>query len=140
MSSDSPRSSLLHPQVSSELIFSSISNQGEPLKTSRWIELCSEDEVLNKGIYSYATDRDEAEYPILIVRTDSGLHALHDECPHRRVAISERGYLDGEVVHCGFHHWGFEIETGAHTMSTGICIDRFEVKVEGGRVLIGVPW
>ena len=102
-----------------------------------WVELCAEDDVSVDGIYPYDLPRESGLHPIILVRTYGGLYALHDECPHRRVALSDEGYLDGQTLHCGWHHWGFSVETGAHTIPTGICIERFEVKVDAGQVWVG---
>lgn len=148
MSTDPPRSSLLPPSHAfnlsttphpSPVSGSAASGPDGDVKRLRWVAVCDEDEVSVHGLYPYDVDRDGSEYPILMIRTYGGLYALHDECPHRRIAISESGYLDGEVVHCGWHHWGFEVETGAHTMPTGVCVDRFDVKLEEGCVWIALP-
>jgi nitrite reductase (NADH) small subunit len=140
MSSDPPRSSLFPPHLSSKTSLLPTFGQGDSPSTLRWVEVCDEDEVLVEGLYPYDVDRDEMKYPILIIRTHKSLYALHDECPHRRVSLSEKGYLDGDVVHCGWHHWGFKVESGAHTIPTGVCVGRFDLKIEEGRVSIGLPW
>ena len=106
--------------------------------SSNWVELCSSDDVSTKGLYPFDLDRDGFTFPLLVIRTIGGLYALHDECPHRRVPISESGYLDGQVVHCGWHHWGFSVETGEHTIPTGNCVERFDVKEENGLVWINL--
>ena len=112
----------------------------EDASTLRWVDLCECEEVVDVGLYPHEVTRDGYPYPILLIRTEGGLYGLHDECPHRQIAISEMGYLEGEVVRCGWHHWGFHVESGDHIIPTGVCVDHFKVKEEGGRVLIGLPW
>ena len=131
---DNAKQQLLNPSL---LPASSTSSQGP--SATQWVEICAEDEVSVEGIYSYEIERYERAYPIILVRTSGGLYALHDECPHRRTMLSSEGYLEGEVIHCGWHHWGFSLETGAHTLPTQICVERFDVSVEEGQVWISVP-
>ena len=140
MSSDPPRSSLLPPSYRPTSQETQNFGDGSSTPKLRWVDLCDEEDILAEGLYPYDVDRDGSTYPIIMIRTYGGLYALHDECPHRRIAISESGYIDGEVVHCGWHHWGFNVETGHHTMPTGVCVDRFDVKVDSDRIWIALPW
>lgn len=48
--------------------------------------------------------------PWLVVRLDGELHAVRDECPHRRVPLSAGARVStagGERVECGYHGWQF---------------------------------
>jgi nitrite reductase/ring-hydroxylating ferredoxin subunit len=132
MSQESSKSSLLKPSFESTK--PSISSP------TRWIELCERSETLADGLYPYEVRKGEYDHPILLIRLNGALYALHDECPHRRIQISESGYIDGDVVYCGWHHWGFKIESGAHIVPTGICVARYEVKEDHDKVFIGVTW
>lgn len=109
-------------------------------RSPRWVKLCDAAEVAEVGLYPHEVTRGADPYPLLLIRTEGGLHALHDECPHRRIAISEMGYLEGEVVRCGWHHWGFHVENGEHIIPTGVCVDRFAVREEAGEVWVDLPW
>lgn len=132
MSQESSKSSLLKP---------SFESTKPPISSpTRWIELCERSETLADGLYTYEVRKGEYDHPILLIRLNGTLYALHDECPHRRIQISESGYIDGDVVYCGWHHWGFKIESGAHIVPTGICVERYEVKEDNDKVFIGVTW
>jgi nitrite reductase/ring-hydroxylating ferredoxin subunit/uncharacterized membrane protein len=50
--------------------------------------------------------------PVLLVRHDHGIHALHDRCSHRGCSLAD-GELDGETVVCGCHGSRFSLEDGA---------------------------
>ena len=119
---------------------SSTSSDSPSVTGERWITLCEYFEVEQDGMYSFEVPKGEESYPILLINKEKQLYALHDECPHRRLKISSQGYIDDEHVYCGFHHWGFKIDSGAHLLPTGICVDHYAVKIESGQVLINISW
>lgn len=45
--------------------------------------------------------------PIVVFRTDEGVGALLDRCPHRNVPLSE-GRVEGALLRCGYHGWAFD--------------------------------
>ena len=50
--------------------------------------------------------------PVLVVRHDHGIHAIHDRCSHRGCSLAE-GELDGDTVVCGCHGSRFALSDGA---------------------------
>jgi nitrite reductase/ring-hydroxylating ferredoxin subunit/uncharacterized membrane protein len=50
--------------------------------------------------------------PVLLVRHEHGLHAIHDRCSHRGCSLAE-GELDGDTVVCGCHGSRFALRDGA---------------------------
>ena len=53
--------------------------------------------------------------PLALVRAQDGApRALEDRCAHRQVPLHE-GVLDGGVLRCGYHGWGYD--------TTGLCVD-----------------
>ena len=132
--SDSTSKKSLLPQKATDL------NLNTTPVELRWVELCTSEDTLVDGLYPFDISKDDDDFPILLLRVNGSLYALHDECPHRRIRISESGYLDGDNVHCGWHHWGFSIHTGEHTVPTGVCVNRFEVREEEGKISLGIPW
>jgi toluene monooxygenase system ferredoxin subunit len=75
--------------------------------------------------------------PVVVVRLDGALHAFEDRCAHLGVALSD-GALDGGVLTCRAHHWQYDIRSGRGVNPASVCLKRFAVKVEGGRVLVDV--
>ncbi|MEX1141617.1 MAG: Rieske 2Fe-2S domain-containing protein [Thermoleophilaceae bacterium] len=49
--------------------------------------------------------------PVLLVRHEHGVHAIHDRCSHRGCALSD-GDIDGHVVTCACHGSRYDLEDG----------------------------
>ncbi len=52
--------------------------------------------------------------PVAVVRTESGVHALDNACPHQGYGLVT-GSLDGELLTCQWHNWKFRV-------SDGVCV------------------
>ena len=53
--------------------------------------------------------------PVAIVRCEDGtVHAVHDECSHAAVPLSE-GEIEGCTLECWLHGSRFDLRTGAPT-------------------------
>ena len=61
--------------------------------------------------------------------------ALHDKCPHKQGPLSQ-GIVHGRQVTCPLHSWKIELDSGNALAPDVGCTKSFEVKVEGGRVLL----
>ena len=48
-----------------------------------------------------------------LFRKGSEVFALDDSCPHAGASLS-RGYVEGDVVRCRIHHWGFRLRDGVY--------------------------
>lgn len=59
-------------------------------------------------------------------------------CPHQGGPLAD-GPLEGCMVSCPWHGWEFNVKTGGTPIGPKIKIDVFEVKIEGGDVLVLVP-
>ena len=108
--------------------------------THRWLILCDYIDVEEDGLYPFEINKDECSYPIVLINKVGQFYALHDQCPHRRVKLSSQGYLDGDNIYCGLHHWGFKLDNGAHLLPTGICVDHYPIRIDNKQILIGVTW
>ena len=98
-----------------------------------WRRVCDASEVAEEGLYPFSLALSGGlTLPLLVVRRGGALSALYDECPHRRVKLSERAYFKDELVVCGWHHWGFHVRTGAHMIPTGICVPTYPLEVRDG--------
>lgn len=63
------------------------------------------------------------------------VHAVDNTCIHRGGPLCE-GRIDGTVVTCPWHGWRFDLETGRCLDVPKAGVERFEVKVEGGKVFL----
>ena len=53
------------------------------------------------------------ETPVMLLRHDDGLHALHDRCSHRGCSLADKGEVAGEIVTCGCHGSQFDVRNGS---------------------------
>ena len=92
----------------------------------------------SKEMIEFLTHTFQSTYPLVIVKDRGEFYAFYDECPHRKVPISEQGYLDTQrnFIVCGFHQWGFELKTGKHMIPTGNCIPSYPVEVSKNYIWI----
>src|SRR5256884_4434211 len=72
-----------------------------------------------------------------VFNVDGKFYAINDVCGHRGGPLGE-GELDGTTVICPWHGWRYNVTTGRNIMDESEGVDRYEVKVEGGAVLIAV--
>ncbi|OBI00517.1 hypothetical protein A5678_18705 [Mycobacterium sp. E2733] len=75
-----------------------------------------------------------AETPVLLVRHDGSVYAIHDRCGHRGCLLSE-GDLDGHIITCSCHGSRFDIRDG--TLLRGpatVSQPGFEVREVGERI------
>lgn len=62
-------------------------------------------------------------------------YVTDDTCTHENASLSEEGMIDGDQVICGWHFCGFDIATGAATVSP--CSEplrTYPVRVVDGRL------
>lgn len=76
------------------------------------------------------------EYRVLLCHSVSGIHAVEDVCSHVGMPLCG-GKLEGDVIRCPSHGATFDVRTGKPTRARTLKpVRRFDVKVEGGRILI----
>jgi nitrite reductase/ring-hydroxylating ferredoxin subunit len=64
-------------------------------------------------------------------------HALDNVCQHQGGPLAD-GELDGCVVTCPWHGWTYDVTSGQSPDDTDTRVERFELKVEGGDVLVAL--
>jgi nitrite reductase/ring-hydroxylating ferredoxin subunit/uncharacterized membrane protein len=77
--------------------------------------------------------------PVLLLRHDGHLHALHDRCSHRGCLLSA-GQVDGESITCPCHGSRFSLRDGS--IEQGPATARqpvFETRESDGRVEVRLP-
>jgi 3-phenylpropionate/trans-cinnamate dioxygenase ferredoxin subunit len=73
---------------------------------------------------------------VAVFHVDGEYHAIEDVCTHDDGPLAE-GYLDGCQIVCPRHGARFDIRTGeALTLPAYRPVERYDVRVEGGRVLL----
>tara|TARA_R110000787_G_scaffold92078_18_gene193856 strand:+ start:275 stop:610 length:336 start_codon:yes stop_codon:yes gene_type:complete len=76
---------------------------------------------------------------IALYRLEGTLYATDDICTHAYASMSD-GFIEDGQIECPLHGACFDIKTGkALTAPASVDLKTFPVKVEGGKVLVGVP-
>jgi nitrite reductase (NADH) small subunit/3-phenylpropionate/trans-cinnamate dioxygenase ferredoxin subunit len=81
---------------------------------------------------------DIGERRIAVFNDGGNFFAIDDTCPHMGASLSE-GHLDHHVVSCPLHAWRFDIRDGTWCDNRRVHIDSFPVRIEGEKILVGVP-
>ncbi|HCT4293428.1 TPA: nitrite reductase small subunit NirD [Pseudomonas aeruginosa] len=96
--------------------------------------MCSLDEINPLGSRVVAGPKGD----IAIFRAaDDQVFALDDRCPHKGGPLSQ-GLIYGKRVACPLHNWQIELESGEAVAPDQGCAHRHPVRVENGRVLLGL--
>src|SRR5262245_31434397 len=74
---------------------------------------------------------------IALCNVGGTFYALDNVCLHRGGPLGE-GYLEGEKVECPWHGWQFDVKTGCASMSPGMKVPTYEVKIEGADVMVSL--
>jgi toluene monooxygenase system ferredoxin subunit len=72
---------------------------------------------------------------IVLLRLDDAVCAYEDRCAHLGVPLSE-GRLEAGTLTCSAHHYEYEAGTGKGINPRGLCLQRFEVRVEEGEIFV----
>ena len=72
---------------------------------------------------------------VAVFRTADEWFAIDDLCPHMGASLAE-GYVEDKMVTCPWHAWRFCIRDGSWEDNPKTRVDCFEVKIDGGNVLV----
>jgi len=98
-----------------------------------WVDVLSEAELATK---SKAVVRVEGRQ-ILLLKTERGIFACNNRCPHEGYPLSEGALSAGCILTCNWHNWKFDLESGA-TLIGGDALPRYPVRLESGRILLDI--
>ncbi|HCL4008213.1 nitrite reductase small subunit NirD [Pseudomonas aeruginosa] len=99
-----------------------------------WLDICALDEINPLGSRVVAGPKGD----IAIFRAaDDQVFALDDRCPHKGGPLSQ-GLIYGKRVACPLHNWQIELESGEAVAPDQGCAHHHPVRVENGRVLLGL--
>ena len=73
---------------------------------------------------------------VALFNVEGAFHAIDNECPHRGGPLGE-GELEGCIVTCPWHAWQYDVTNG-ESITDDLTVVRYDVKVEGGDVLVAV--
>ena len=79
------------------------------------------------------------ERAIALFRLEGEIFATDDACTHAFGTLSE-GYVEGDEIECPLHGGRFDIRTGKATcFPAAQDLGTYDVRVEGEKILVGVP-
>ena len=76
--------------------------------------------------------------PYAICNVRRKITALLGICPHRGGPLGQ-GAIHGEYVVCPWHAWEWNCTTGENDMDPTKKVATYEVKIEGGDILLNLP-
>ena len=67
--------------------------------------------------------------------TDGSVHALVNQCPHKKGPLSQ-GIVHGGVVTCPLHNWNISLSSGEALGEDKGCVPVIPAKVDAGRIYL----
>lgn len=74
---------------------------------------------------------------VILVRTDAGVFAYRDRCPHLGVALSQ-GKLEGCALTCAAHHFQYDVHSGRGINPRGLALIPYPVLRKAGSISVDV--
>jgi 3-phenylpropionate/trans-cinnamate dioxygenase ferredoxin component len=75
--------------------------------------------------------------PIAIFNVDGEFFATEDTCTHAKSSLAAEGYIDGDVVECGYHLARFCVRDGrVLTPPASSPLQTYAVSVSDGRIYV----
>lgn len=87
-----------------------------------------------KGITTVSVDGRK----ICIIKTEDGLQACTDRCPHAGASLSD-GFIDkNRNIVCCVHNYKFNLKTGRDAMNEGYFLKLYKIKIEDDGVFVEI--
>lgn len=100
----------------------------------RWLDVGALDDIPVRGARIIKT----GVGCIAVFRTsESEAFAIDDRCPHKGGPLGQ-GIVHGRSVTCPLHNWVISLETGKALGADTGEVERFDVRIDGGRILLDV--
>ena len=100
----------------------------------QWIDIAALNDIPRLGARVVKT----RTLDIAVFRTaDDRVFALKDACPHRNGPLSQ-GIVHDHSVTCPLHNWKIDLASGQAKAPDAGCTGVYPVKVENGRVHLGL--
>lgn len=101
--------------------------------SENWVELAQLATLEAKGAMIVKAGKKQ----ILLMKTDKGLYACNNRCPHEGYPLKEANLTEGCVLTCNWHNWKFDLASGA-TLVGGDRLRRYPVEARGDAVWVDV--
>lgn len=109
-------------------------------KILTWFFACGVNEIPDNG--GVCVKYREKQIALFYFTRRNEWYATQNECPHRNQMVLSRGMIgshgDEPKVACPFHKRTFSLKTGECLSGENCSISTYQVKVEDGKVFIGI--
>ncbi|MGU7775138.1 non-heme iron oxygenase ferredoxin subunit [Burkholderia sp. MR1-5-21] len=104
-------------------------------ETLQWIIVCSTDDIEDEDVIRF----DFGQETYAVYRIDGRFYASDGWCTHEKAHLAD-GFVLGDQIECPRHQGRFHVPTGK-PLCAPVCnhLITHPVRVDGGKVLIGVP-
>ncbi len=97
------------------------------------VKICNFSELKDRQpTYAMVEDLD-----LVVVRYDHFVSVLYGRCLHRGALLSD-GYIDGDNLICGLHHWDYRYDTGVSEYNNEEALHKFEAFIEDDSVFVNL--
>lgn len=97
------------------------------------VRVCRLDEVRDDEVNAFRVAG--VTWPVIVVRHEGELVATPGVCPHEDVGLAD-GHLDGSLLVCPGHGYGFDLRTGRCRHDASLVLRRYAVTVVGDEVWV----
>jgi nitrite reductase/ring-hydroxylating ferredoxin subunit len=74
---------------------------------------------------------------ILVLNLEGKIYAIDNICPHAGAAL-QRGTIEGTVLDCPLHRWGFDLSTGICTQDPTLCARTYTVAMDTDHLFLSL--
>ena len=100
-----------------------------------FLRVCGLDEAPVDTMKSFFVE----DVEVLVVHTNSGVHAFDGICPHEEFPLVD-GYLDDSTITCIGHGWIFDATTGQAVYPPGCRLTEYTLRIEDSGIYVDVDW
>ncbi len=72
---------------------------------------------------------------LVVIKYGQKVSVLYGRCMHRGALMAD-GYIDGDNILCGLHHWDYRIDTGVSEYNNEESLHKFTSKIEKKNVYV----
>ena len=108
-------------------------SQIKPAKRQLWVDLAAEESMPMDTMRSFQVK----QMDIVLCRSDSGWHAFPNACPGSALPL-HMGRISGDTMSCPWHACAFDVRTGKRTAGSGQDLKPLTLRIEAGRVELGI--
>lgn len=102
-----------------------------PESLDGWVRVLDVEEVSPGSVVEVLV----GERPVAVANVDGTFLAVDGTCPHAGGPLGD-GVLDGGVLTCPWHGWGWDLRTGVSTVDASQAVQTVAVKVSAGGVWV----